>query len=173
MRHSPIDSRLFVQNRQRLAALLPPRSIALFNANDIPVTNADGTLVPVPNADLFYLSGIEQEETVLLICPDAFDEKHREILFVREPNEHLKIWEGHKHSKDEAIKISGIKTVKWLHEMPTLLKSLVFDSENVFLNTNEHKRADTTVQTRDDRFILDMKHRFPLHQFRRVAPLML
>ncbi|MBL9117585.1 MAG: aminopeptidase P family protein [Verrucomicrobiaceae bacterium] len=172
MRHSPIDSRLFVQNRQRLATLLPPRSIALFNANDIPVTNADGTLVPVPNADLFYLSGIEQEETVLLICPDAFDEKHREILFVREPNEHLKIWEGHKHSKDEAIRISGIKTVKWLHEMPTLLKSLVFDSENVFLNTNEHKRADTTVQTRDDRFILDMKHRFPLHQFRRVAPLM-
>jgi Xaa-Pro aminopeptidase len=172
MRHLPIDSKLFTENRQRLAALLPPRSVALFNANDIPVTNADGTLMHVPNSDLFYLSGVEQEESVLLICPDAVEEKHREILFVRQPNDHLKVWEGHKLTAEQATKVSGIKTVKWLHEMPALLKSLVFDAENLFLNTNEHKRADTTVQTRDDRFILDMKQRFPLHTFRRVAPLM-
>ena len=172
MRHHPIDSRLFVENRKRLAALLPEKSIAIFNANDVPVTNADGTLLNVPNSDLFYLSGIEQEESVLVICPDAFEPKHREILFVRQPNEHLKIWEGYKHSQEDATKISGIKTIKWLSEMPTILRGLIFDAENVYLNTNEHKRAATSVQTRDERFIQEMKQSYPLHTFRRVAPLM-
>ena len=172
MRHSPIPAKLFVENRQRLAALLPPKSVALLTANDVPQTNADGSLVNVPNSDLFYLSGIEQEESVLLVFPDAVEEKHREILFLREPNEHLKIWEGYKHSVEDAQKISGIKTVKWLTEMPVLLRGLVLDADNLFLNTNEHKRAALGVETRGDRFIKEMQHLYPLHRFNRVAPLM-
>jgi Xaa-Pro aminopeptidase len=146
--------------------------VALFTANDVPQTNADGSLVNVPNSDLFYLSGIEQEESVLLVFPDAVDEKHREILFLRQPSEHLKIWEGYKHTAEDAQKISGIKTVKWLSDMPVLLRSLVLDADNLFLNTNEHKRAALGVETRGDRFIKEMQHLYPLHRFCRVAPLM-
>ena len=172
MRHAPIDSKLFAANRERLRKLLPPNSIAIVNANDVLPTNADGSLVMVPNSDLFYLSGIEQEESILIIAPDAFDEKQREILFLREPNAHLKTWEGYKHSKEDAIKISGIKEVKWLSELEMILRGLAFDADNVFLNTNEHKRSSNEVETRDERFIARMKHKFPLHTFRRLAPLM-
>lgn len=172
MRHAPIDSKLFAANRDRLAKLLPPKSIAIVNANDVLPTNADGTLIMVPNSDLFYLSGIEQEESLLIIAPDAFDEKQREMLFLREPSEHLKIWEGYKHSKDDAIKISGIKQVKWLSELEVILRGLGFDAEHIFLNTNEHKRSSNEVETRDERFIARMKQKFPLHSFRRLAPLM-
>ncbi len=172
MRHQPIPSSLFAGNRQRLAALLPAKSVAVFNANDIPPTNADGTLLNIPNSDLFYLTGVEQEESVLVISPDAHDPKQREILFLRQPNAHLKTWEGHKHDKAEATKISGIENIRWLSEMPRILRSLVLDADNLFLNTNEHKRAATATETRDDRFITDMKRLYPLHTFRRVAPLM-
>ena len=172
MRHLPTSPLLFTENRKRLAALLPPKAVAIFNANDIPETNADGTTAIVPNSDLFYLTGIEQEESVLLISPDAHDEHHREILFVREPNEHLKIWEGHKVSKEEATKISGIKTIKWLSEMPVLTRGLILDATSLMLNTNEHKRAPVAVETRDNRFITDIKSRYPLHYYLRAAPLM-
>jgi Xaa-Pro aminopeptidase len=172
MRHAPIDPALFALNRQRLAALLPPKSIAVLNANDVLPTNADGSLILVPNSDLFYLSGIEQEESILVICPDAFEEKHRTILFLRQPNDHLKIWEGYKHSQEDAQRISGIDTVKWLSEFDTLFKGLMFDAEHVFLNTNEHKRSSNEVQTRDERFIAQCRVRYPLHNLRRLAPLM-
>ena len=107
MRHKPIKSKLFSENRKRLAAQMAPKALAVVNANDVLPTNADGTLPMQPNADLFFLSGIEQEESILVLFPDAADEKQREILFVREPNEHLQIWEGYKHSKPDARKISG------------------------------------------------------------------
>jgi Xaa-Pro aminopeptidase len=169
MRHAPIDPSLFVENRRRLAAKLRPNSLAVINANDIPPTNADGSLPLPPNSDLFYLSGIEQEESILVLAPDAFDEKQREILFVRQPSEHLKIWEGYKHSKEDAQKISGIKTVKWLSEFPIIFRQLMCDAENVYLNSNEHKRADVTVETRDLRFIRETQRQFPLHQYHRLA----
>ncbi len=172
MRHAPIDSKLFAANRDRLARLLLPNSVAAVNANDIPPTNADGSLLPVPNSDLFYLSGIEQEESILVLAPNAHDEKLREILFLREPNELLKIWEGHKHSKEEAQKISGIKTIKWLSEFPVLYRQLLCESEHVYLNTNEHKRAADTVETRDLRFIRQTQAQYPLHQYHRLARLL-
>ncbi len=172
MRHDPIDSKLFTANRERLAKLLPPKSVAVFNANDVLPTNADGSLILVPNTDLFYLSGIEQEESILVIAPDAFEEKHRVILFLREPNEHLKTWEGYKHSKDDAIKISGITTVKWLSEFDVMFKGLAFDAEQIFLNSNEHKRSSNIVETRDERFVREIQRRYPLHTYRRLAPLM-
>lgn len=172
MRHAPIDPKLFAANRTRLRERLPANAIAVVNANDVMPTNADGTLILVPNTDLFYLSGIEQEESILVISPNAHDEKHREVLFIRQPNEHLKTWEGYKLSKEDATRVSGIKTVKWLSEFDTMFKGLMFDAEEVFLNSNEHKRADTQVVSRDDRFVKTVRERYPLHSYRRLAPLM-
>ncbi|HEV7221116.1 MAG TPA: aminopeptidase P N-terminal domain-containing protein, partial [Pirellulales bacterium] len=172
MRHAPIDASLFVENRARLKQLLPPRSLAVVNANDVLPTNADGSLPLVPNADLFYLSGVEQEESILVLSPDAHDEKLREVLFLREPNELLKTWEGHKLSKDEATQVSGIRTVKWLGDFFKTFHGLICDAEQVFLNTNEHRRAAVEVQTRDARFVEDCQARYPLHDYRRLAPLM-
>lgn len=172
MRHDPIDARLFIENRARLARLLRPSSIAVLNANDVMPTNADGTMMLHPNTDLFYLSGIEQEETILLLAPDAADPRQREILFVREPSEHLRIWEGHKHSKEEAREISGIAQVKWLAEFPSVFRQLACELQHIYLNTNEHKRAVVEVETRDARFARDCREKFPLHAYRRLAPLL-
>ena len=172
MRHATIDAKLFTENRERLKKLLPPRSLAVVNANDVLPTNADGSLLMQPNSDLFYLSGIEQEESILLLAPDAFEPKHREILFLREPNELLKIWEGHKHSKDEATKISGIKQVKWLADFPVIFRQLMCEQEHVWLNSNEHKRAHAEVETRDERFVREVQRQFPLHTYHRLARLM-
>lgn len=172
MRHATVDSKLFVENRRRLAALMRRNSVAVLNANDVLPTNADGSLMLVPNSDLFYLAGIEQEESVLVLAPDAFDPGLREVLFLREPNELLKIWEGHKHPKDEAQRISGIKTVKWLGEFRTVFRQLMCDAERVYLNSNEHKRAAAEVETRDERFVRECQRLFPLHQYHRLARLM-
>ncbi|MBM3861724.1 MAG: aminopeptidase P family protein [Verrucomicrobia bacterium] len=172
MRHAPIPSKLFVENRERLNKLLLPNSVAVINANDILPTNADGTLRMRPNTDLFYLTGVEQEETILLLAPTACDEKLREILFVREPNEHLKVWEGHKLSKEQAQKTSGIKQVKWLSEFRGVFHRLMCECEHVYLNRNEHGRASQEVETRDDRFVRDCQARYPLHDYRRLAPLL-
>ena len=125
-----------------------------------------------PNSDLFFLSGIEQEESILLIFPDAAEEKNREILFLREPNEHLKIWEGYKHTKEDARKISGIKNVQWLSEFPVTFRSLMLESDAAYLNSNEYKRANVEMETRDVRFIGQCQQDYPLHDFRRLAPLL-
>lgn len=172
MKHVAINPELFCANRERLKQHLSKKSLAVFNANDIMPTNADGTMLGVPNSDLFYLTGIAQEESMLLLAPDAFEEKHREILFIREPNEHLKIWEGHKLSKEQAQQISGIKQVQWLSEFPGIFRGLVGEADTIYLNSNEHARASVEVETRDARFVRDCQARYPLHQYRRLAPLM-
>jgi Xaa-Pro aminopeptidase len=172
MRHLPIDSKLFVDNRGRLAKLLPPRSLVVVNANDVLPTNADGSLPLVPNSDLFYLSGVEQEESILALFPDHPDEKLREVLFVRETSEQLKVWEGAKLTKEQATQVSGIRTVKWLSDFHVVFRGLMCDAEHVYLNTNEHKRAEDVVETRDARFIAECRRQFPLHDYRRLAPLL-
>ena len=116
MRYRPIDPQLFINNRANLAKLLLPNSLAVVNANDILPTNADGSLPLRQNSDLFYLTGVDQEETILLLYPDAHEEKMREILFLRETNELLAIWEGHKLTKEQARKVTGIQRVEWLSE---------------------------------------------------------
>jgi Xaa-Pro aminopeptidase len=171
MRHDAIDPSLFVQNRKRLGELMLPNSLAVLNANDVLPTNADGTLPLVPNNDLFYLSGIEQEQSILLIYPEADDEKQREILFLREANPDLERWEGHKVTKEEAQEISGIKHVHWLSEFPRLFHRLMCECEHVYLNTNEHKRSVVEVETRDARFIAQTLHNYPLHDYQRLARL--
>jgi Xaa-Pro aminopeptidase len=169
MRHARIPSELFRANRDRLRQLLRPNSLVLVNANDIAPTNADGSAPYYPNSDLFYLSGVEQEESVLLLAPDAHLERNREILFLRETNDHIARWEGHKLTKEEASEVSGIAHVKWLHELPSFLRMLMMEAENVYLNSNEHARATVDVETRDARFIRDIQARYPLHRYHRLA----
>lgn len=172
MRHLPIDPKLFIHNRERLKNKLIPASLVIVNANDILPTNADGTLIMQPNSDLFYLSGVEQEESVLMLFPDHPDETMREILFLRETNDDLVIWEGHKLTKEEAIRTSGIRHIKWLDSLPTILHQLMCDADHVYLNANEHKRAVVEVETRDARFVRELQQKYPLHSYKRLARVM-
>jgi Xaa-Pro aminopeptidase len=172
VRHTPINPALFKLNRDRLRALLPANSLVVVNANDVLPTNADGSLRLVPNSDLFYLSGVEQEESILLICPDADDEKHREILFLREARPELETWEGHKLTREEAQKISGVERVKWLADFRGIFHRLMCQAERVFLNSNEHPRAVVEIETREARFVADVKRRYPLHEYHRLGRLM-
>ncbi len=166
------DPQLFIGNRNRLRGLLPRNAVVVVHSNDILPTNADGSMGHFQNADLYYLTGILQEESILVIAPDAYEEKNREILFVREPNELATIWEGHKLSKEEATQISGIQTIKWLADFPTVFRSLMCEGEHVFLNSNEHARAADEVETREWRFTRECQRRYPLHQYHRLARLM-
>jgi len=172
MKYHKIDSKLFVRNRQRFFKQLKANSIAVFNSNDFMPTSADGSHPFVQQTDIFYLSGIDQEETVLVICPDAPDEKQKEILFIKETNEQIATWEGQKYTKEQAQDISGIKTIHWTSELYTILRTLVVQSENIYLNTNEHLRAAVTVETRDMRFVRWCRQAFPLHNYERLAPIM-
>ena len=172
MKYAPIPKELFIENRKNFVNKLLSESVAVLHSNDIMPTNADGTMPFKQNSDLFYLTGIDQEESILLICPDARDKKMREILFLKETNEHIATWEGHKYTKEEAQEISGIQNVMWLSEFEKVFSLLVFESENIYLNTNEHTRAVVEVETRDARFIKYCKEKFPLHNYKRIAPIM-
>jgi Xaa-Pro aminopeptidase len=172
MRYAPMDPALFVENRQRLSKLLLPNSLLVVNANDIPPTNADGSSALSPNSDLFYLTGVEQERSILLLYPDADDEKHREILFLRQPTPDLELWEGHKLTQAEARKATGIQNIRWLSDWPALFHRLMCECEHVYLNSNEHKRAVIEVETREARFVTETMRRYPLHDYYRLARLM-
>jgi len=172
MRYHPIDPQLFINNRANLAKLLVPNSLVAVNANDILPTNAEGSLLLRQSSDLFYLTGVDQEETILVLYPDAHEENMREILFVRETSDLLATWEGHKLTKEQATKVSGIKRVEWLSEFRPLFHRLVCECDHVYLNTNEHKRAVVEVQTREARFVRDTQRRYPLHDYQRLARLM-
>lgn len=172
MRYHPVNPQLFIDNRKRLATMLKPGSVVVFNSNDILPTNADGSLPLRQNNDLFYLSGIDQEESILVIFPHSHDPAHREVLFLKETNDEIAVWEGAKHSKKSAYETSGIKTVYWLQNFEKVLKSMVCEAENIYLNTNEHLRASIETETRDRRFINWMKENYPLHKYERVAPVM-
>ena len=172
MRYAPLAPELFVENRRRFRELLPPASLAIFQANDVMPTNADGTLAFRQNNDLFYLSGVDQEESILVIFPDARLPQHREILFLKETSEHILIWEGYKLTKDEARQNSGIPTIMWLDSFNSVLPALMNEAENVYLNSNEHIRAVVEVETRDARFIKRLQAQYPLHSYRRAARLL-
>ncbi len=172
MKNPKIDRNLFIQNRQRLLKRLRPHSIAIFNSNDVMPTSADGTFPFRQQTDIFYLSGIDQEETLLVICPDAREDKQKEILFIKETNEQIATWEGRKYTKAEVQDISGIPTVHWISELDTILRPLVVQSENIYLNSNEHLRAAINVETRDMRFFHWCRQHFPLHHYERLAPIM-
>lgn len=172
MKYSSIDPKLFIENRRRFAANLKPNSIALFVSNDIMPTNADGSMGFVQNSDLFYLTGVDQEETILLIYPDAKNEAHKEVLFVRETNETIAIWEGAKLTKEQATATSGIKTVMWSHGFEGFLKTLIFQAETIYLNSNEHSRRYIDTETAEMRFNKNLISKYPLHKIERSAPIM-
>ena len=172
MRYDPIPSRLFIHNREKLRPLLKANSVVIVHANDIYPTNADGTMSFNQNNDLFYLSGIDQEETVLLLMPDALDPKQREILFVRETNDHIAVWEGAKLTKEQVRQVSGIERVEWSHTFDGFLQQIIPQAEHIYLATNEYLRVCVDVQTRNARFIRDCQARYPLHRYERLAPLM-
>ncbi len=172
MRHTPLDPTLFAVNRRRLTERLPGRAMAVVHAADVTPTTGDGTRRMHPASDLFWLTGIEQEESVLVIAPQAADPTRREMLFLREPNEHLAQWEGDKLTKQRATELSGVAQVRWLSELPGVLHALLCESEAVYLNLNEHERAAYEVEERDLRMARQLIARYPLHRFERLAPIL-
>ncbi|BDD03473.1 aminopeptidase P family protein [Aureibacter tunicatorum] len=172
MKYLPIESKLFVDNRSRFTEKILPNSLAVFNSNDIMPSNADGTLPFKQNSDLFYLCGIDQEETILLLYPDALDENDREILFIKKTNEHIAVWEGYKYTKDHAKEASGISNVQWLEDFEQTFRKLALKTQRIYVNTNEHLRANVEVQTRDARFIEWCKSKYPAHAYERSNPIM-
>lgn len=172
LRYAPIDSNLFINNRKRLIQLLKPNSLVVLNANDIMPSNGDGILAFKQNSDLFYLSGIDQAETILLIYPDAPKNEWKEILFIKETNEQIALWEGQKYTQEAAQTTSGISSIHWLHEFEHIFHILMEQAEQVYLNSNEHIRANSPVETRDKRFTKWCKDKYPLHTYERLAPMM-
>ncbi len=172
MKYDKIDSNLFIENRKRFAQKLKPNSIAIFVSNDIMPTNADGSMGFVQNSDLFYLTGVDQEETILFLYPDAVNGGHKEILFVRETNEHIAVWEGAKLTKQQATETSGIKNVHWVNHFQQTIKGIMFQAENIYLNQNEHTRKYIDVETAEMRFAKSIKEQYPLHKIERSAPIM-
>lgn len=171
-KYEQIPSSLFIKNREKFTKELKPKSLAVFNSNDIYPVSADSTMPFNQHRDIFYLSGIDQEESILVLFPDSYEEKHREILFLRETNEHIAIWEGAKLDKEQALEVSGIKTVYWLQDFHKILYKLLTEAENVYININEHYRAERVVETREDRFITQLKKDYPAHTYLRSNPIL-
>jgi len=172
MKYDRIDSQLFIRNRINFAANLIGKSLAIFNSNDVFPISADSTMPFQQHRDIFYLSGVDQEESILVIFPSCLNEKHREVLFIRETNDHIAVWEGAKLTKEDAFEVSAIKTVYWLDQFPTIFKQMMAEAENIYLNTNEHLRATSEVQTREDRFIKKVKAEYPSHSVKKSAPIL-
>lgn len=172
MRYSPIDSALFSGNRERLGKLLKPCSIAIFNASDEFPRSGDQLYPFRQQSDFFYLTGINQEKSVLLIAPGHPDPKLRAVLFLLETSEEMAIRDGHKLTKEEAAAISGIKNVQWLSNLEMTLRDLIVWSEHVYLNTYEYPKFSTEVTSRDHRFALEIQRQYPAHRYERSAPMM-
>ncbi len=172
MRYLPIDNKLFIENRERYKAHLLPKSIAFFNANDEMPRSADQNYPFHQHPDLFYLTGIDQEQTLLVIFPDAPLPKYREILFLRKTNEHIAVWEGHKYTKEEARAASGIQTVMWTDDIPSVIPMLMNHCMNVYVNLNENDRFSSEVPYKELRFSNEMKAKYPAHFFHRSGPIM-
>ena len=172
MKYQAINKQLFINNRSRFVKKQAPNSLAIFNSNDIYNTGADSTLPFTQHRDIFHLSGVDQEESILLLFPDCNNKSHREILFLKETNEHIAVWEGEKLTKEKAFEVSGIKTVYWLNQFETIFRQLVIESDAVYLNSNEHLRSNSQMQTREDRFVSKFIKDFPNHNTKRSAPLM-
>ena len=164
MKYLPIPKDLFVKNRKKFTSRMKSSSIAVFNSNDIYPISADSVFPFQQHRDIFYLTGIDQEESILLLFPNAYEEKHKEILFLKETNEHIAIWEGKKLSKEQAFECSGIETVYWLDDFRSVFYQLMTQCEFIYFNTNEHYRQSSKTETREDRFIKWCKNKYPVHQ---------
>ena len=172
MKYLPISKDLYIKNRKKFVAQMEPNSVAIFNSNDIFPISADSTMPFQQHRDILYLSGVDQEESILVIYPNAFNAAHREMLFLRETNETIAIWEGEKLTKETAFETAGIKNVYWLNQFDNVLKTILAQADTIYINTNEHTRANTSVETREDRFIKKLKQEYPAHSYKKSAPIM-
>jgi len=172
MKYHPINNQLFTKNRAKFTAQMKPKSIAIFNSNDTFTTGADSTMPFEQSSDILYLSGADQEESILLLFPDAINKNHREILFLTETSELIAIWYGAKYSKEEAAKVSDIKTIYWLSEFKKVFFDLMTEAETIYFNTNEHYRQSVEIETREDRFIKSCKADYPAHKWEKSNPIL-
>ncbi len=170
MRYKKIPSSLFIKNRKIFKNKMSSNAIAIFTSNDLMPTNADDLMGFAQNNDMFYLAGIDQEESILLLYPDAELSENREILFVKETNDLIKIWEGDKLTKEKATEISGIKNIKWVKDFEITLQYMAFEADTFYLGHNEHKKSATVAMlTQQDRMIKFCKEKYPLHNYKRAA----
>lgn len=172
MKYNSINSILFVRNRLKFISYMSSNSLAIFNSNDIYPISADSTMPFQQHRDIFYLSGIDQEESILVLFPECPKEKHREILFLKETNAHIAVWEGEKLTKEKALEVSGIKTVYWLKDLEKVLFEVMTQCSTMYINTNEHYRATVEVQTREDRFTTWLKQKYPAHSVAKSNPIL-
>ena len=172
MKYDRIDSNLYTANRKKFTERMTANTLAVFNSNDIFPISADSTMPFQQHRDILYLSGVDQEESILVLFPNASNPAHREVLFLKETSDLIAVWEGEKLTKETAFLTSGIKTVYWLQQFPTIFKQLMAEAHGMYLNTNEHLRANTEVETREDRFIKQVKQDYPAHQVHKSAPIM-
>ncbi len=172
MKYLPISQDLFIHNRKNFVSRLKSNSLAIFNSNDEFPKSGDSTHIFKQNADFFYLSGIDQEQSVLLLYPDCPNPAYKEVLFLRQTDEHIAVWEGHKYTKEEARLTSGIEKIYWVSEFDNILHSIINYADNIYLNTNENDRYLHTVPYRDLRYINEIRGKYPLHNYLRSAPIM-
>lgn len=173
MKYTKINNKLFIKNRKRFISKMKPNSIAIFTSNDIMPRNGDAAFSFRQNSDIFYLSGLDQEDTFLILFPDAPIESYKEIAFVKETNEHIAVWEGEKYTKEKAKEISGIKTIAWNNNVFSAnTMSMINQASTIYFNLNENDRAEGGIPTKDLRLINDFKQKFPLHNFERSAPIL-
>ncbi len=172
MKYLPISKALFTNNRINFVKRIKSNSIAVFHANDEFPRNGDQTFVFKQNADFFYLTGIDQEQSILVLYPDCPNPLYKEVLFLRQTNEQIAIWEGHKYTKEEARRASGIENVYWLHELDAILHSIINYADNIYINTNENDRYSHSVPYRDIRLYEQLHQKYPLHHYERSAVIM-
>lgn len=172
MKNLPINNQLFIENRKRFIAEMKPGSIAIFNSNDEVPSNGDAIYRFIQNSDLYWLTGIEQEDTMVILYPDNPDPKYREVLVLVRPNELKEKWDGRRLRAADGTAISGISTIVWLDNLDALLQVWVHQAENIYLNTNENDRRNVGVETRDYRYARTLMQRFPLHAYQRSAVIM-
>ena len=172
MKYKKIDQNLFIKNRKKITSNIEKDSIVILNSNDIMPTNSDGTMPFIQNSDFFWLSGIDQEESILILCPSCKENNMHEILFLKKTNKHIAVWEGAKLTKRKAFETSGIKSVYWIDEFNNVLNQIVKNKKSIYLNKNIHSRASSPVQTRDDRFRLFIQKTYPKKRIKEIAPLL-
>ena len=172
MKYRPLSNSFYNNSRKAFMAELKPKSLAVFNSNDIYPVGADSTLPFEQHRDIFYLSGIDQEESILVLFPNAYEKKQREILFIRKTDEHIAIWEGAKLTKAQAKDISGIQTIFWLEDFEAVLQKLSTQCDTFYFNTNEHYRQSVETETREDRFIKWCKKQYPAHSNAKSNPIL-
>lgn len=172
MRYKPLPAAFFERNRARLLERIPSNCAVLITSNDIMPTNADGVMPFKQNNDLYYLTGIDQEDTTLLLAPQFPDEELREILFLKKTNEHIKVWEGQKFTQKEGSRLSGINKVKWSESLEATLAMVLPHVVEVYVYRNEQDRSDSPVETSNDKLIHQLKRNYPLHPLRRLAPIL-